>query len=172
MQEPVLATSSSDLHAPRPVTWPGGSSHGIDNPSSIHRPSSQQSMSPSSTSCAGDLTSPENRSTPKKGILKNVTFQIMDANTRGSSQSSQRSVSSRSSGETEKTSNSGSRQRSSRSKDLDSRLDELRKETSSQEAQIQHYLRLAVRPGVSFEEQTSAMDKARQLRAHQAARNR
>ena len=170
MQEPVLATSSSDLHAPRPVTWPGGSSHGIVNPSPIHRPSSQQSMSP--PSCAGDLTSPENRSTPKKGILKNVSFQIMDANTRGSSQSSQRSVSTRSSGETEKTSNSGSRRHSSRSKDLDSRLDELRKETSSQEAQIQHYLRLAVRPGVSFEEQTRAMDKARQLRAHQAARNR
>jgi hypothetical protein len=172
MQEPVLATSSSDLHAPRPVTWPGRPNSRIIDTSPIHRPSSQQSMSPSSTSWGGDLTSPENRFAPKKGILKNVSFQIMDANTRGSSQSSQRSVSTRSSGETETTSNSGSRRHSSRSKDLDSRLDELRKETSSQEAQIQHYLRLAVRPGVSFEEQTSAMDKARQLRAHQAARNR
>ena len=113
-----------------------------------------------------------------KRILKNVSFNIKDANKRGSSASSKGSLGPPSAFETDKTSNSGSRtsnsgsRGSSRSTELDSRLDELKMEASTQEAQIEHYLRLAVRPGVSFEEQTKAMDKARQIRAHQAERNR
>jgi hypothetical protein len=57
-------------------------------------------------------------------------------------------------------------------KDINAQILEAQKQNEKLEPQIEHYLKIANRPGAGFSDKATAMDKVKQLRAQQAARSR